>query len=56
MDKNNIKELENSGCSFSEERVVKDKKIITADGPAVSREFAEKIVAAIIERNVEENE
>ncbi len=51
MDKKNIKELENSGCSVSEERVVKDKKIITADGPAVSREFAEKIVETIIEKN-----
>ena len=51
MDKNNIKELENSGCSVSKERVVKDKKIITADGPAVSKEFAEKIVETIIEKN-----
>ena len=56
MDKNNIKELENSGCSVLEERVVKDKKIITADGPAVSRKFAEKIVEAITDRGIEEND
>jgi putative intracellular protease/amidase len=56
MDKNNIKGLEDSGCSVSEERVVKDKKIITADGPAVSKEFAEKVVETIIEKNVEEND
>ncbi len=51
MNKNNIKELEDSGCSILEERVVKDKKIITADGPAVSKEFAEKIVETITERD-----
>ena len=51
MNKNNIKELKDSGCSVLEERVVKDKKIITADGPAVSKKFAEKIVEAIIEKN-----
>lgn len=56
MNKNNIKELKNSGCSVLEERVVKDKKIITADGPAVSKEFAEKIVEAIIERDDGEDE
>lgn len=55
MDKNNIKGLKDSGCAVSEERVVKDKKIITADGPAVSKEFAEKVVETIIEKNVEEN-
>jgi len=56
MDKKNIKELEDSGCSVSEERVVKDKKIVTADGPAVSKKFAEKIVEAIIERGDGEDE
>ena len=56
MDKKNIKKLEDSGCSFSEERVVKDKKIITADGPAVSKKFAEKIVETMTERDVEEND
>ena len=56
MNKNNIKELESSGCSVSEERVVKDEKIITADGPAVSKKFAEKIVETMVERNVEEGD
>jgi len=56
MNKNNIKELENSGCSILEERIVKDKKIITADGPAVSKKFAEKIVEAITERGVEDSD
>lgn len=56
MDKSNIKELEEAGCSVLEERVVKDKKIITADGPAVSKKFAEKIVETIAEKEGEENE
>ena len=51
MNKKNIKELKDSGCSVLEERVVKDKKIITADGPAASKEFAEKIVETIVERD-----
>jgi len=56
MNKNNIKELEDSGCSVSGERVVKDKKIITADGPAVSKKFAEEIVETIIEKNDKDDE
>ncbi len=56
MDKKNIKELEDSGCSVLKERVVKDKKIITADGPAVSKKFAEKIIEAVTEKGVEEND
>lgn len=53
MDKSNMKKLKDAGCSVSEERIVKSGKIITADGPAVSKEFAEKIVETIIEREEE---
>jgi len=56
MNKSNLKELKDSGCSVLEERIVKDKKIITADGPAVSKKFAEKIVETMIERDVEEGD
>lgn len=56
MDKSNLKQLKDSGCSVLEERVVKDKKIITADGPAVSRKFAEKIMEAIVEKGNREDE
>ena len=51
LDKSGVKELEEAGSRVSEERVVKDEKIITADGPAVAQEFAETVVEAMIEKN-----
>lgn len=56
LDKSRTKELEEAGCKVLKERVVKDGKIITADGPAVAQEFAEAIIEAMIEKNDEKNE
>lgn len=56
LDKSRTKELEEAECKISKERVVKDGKIITADGPAVAQEFAQTIVEAIVEKNDEKNE
>ncbi len=49
LDKSGVKELKNGGCNASEERVVKDGKIITADGPSVAEEFAQAIIGAFAE-------
>lgn len=56
LDKSRAKELEEAECRVLEKRVVKDGKIITADGPAVAQEFAQTIVEAMIEKNNEKNE
>ncbi|MDF1498614.1 MAG: DJ-1/PfpI family protein [Patescibacteria group bacterium] len=44
MDKSGIKELEQAGSKVLNERVVTDGKIITADGPAASEDFAKAII------------
>lgn len=54
VDKSGAKELKMAGCSVSSERVVKDGKIVTADGPAVAEEFARTIIEAIIEKDDKE--
>lgn len=51
VNKNWKKELEEVGCTVSKKRVVQDKRIITADGPSVAKEFAEVIVKAMTEKN-----
>lgn len=56
LDRSGAKELEEAGCKVSKERVVKDEKIITADGPAVAQEFAQAVIEAMIEKNDEKNE
>jgi protease I len=49
-DKSGIEELKDGGCSVSSERVVRDEKIVTADGPAVAGEFAKTVVEVLAER------
>jgi protease I len=49
-DKSGIEKLRGEGCSVSSERVVKDGKIVTADGPAVAGEFAKTVVEVLAER------
>lgn len=56
LDKSGAKELVEAGSRVSKKRVVKDGKIVTADGPAVAQEFAQTIVEAMIEKNDEKNE
>jgi len=48
-DKSGVEELKVGGCSVSNRRVVRDGKIVTADGPAVAKEFAQAIVEVITE-------
>lgn len=55
-DKSGIEELKRAGCIVSEERVVKDKKIITADGPAVAENFAKAVIEAIAEKEMEQDQ
>ena len=50
MNKKWEKVLKEAGCLVSEKRVEKDEKIITADGPAVSAEFAKTIIATLLEK------
>lgn len=54
MNKDGEKELKEAGCLISKKRVEKDGKIITADGPAVAKEFAETVIEVMIEKNNEE--
>ena len=53
--KSGKEELEKAGCTVSKERVVQNEKIITADGPSVSEEFAKAITEAIITKTKEED-
>lgn len=50
VSKSGKKELEEAGCTVSEKRVVQNEKIITADGPSVSREFGEAIIKIMTEK------
>ena len=54
VNKSGKKELEEAGCTVSEKRVVQDERIITADGPSVSEEFAKIIIKAMTEKINEE--
>ena len=55
VNKSGEKELEEAGCTVSKKRVVQDERIITADGPSVSEEFARAITEAIITKTKEED-
>jgi len=46
-DKTYIHAIEGKGAAFSEDAVVQDGSIITANGPAAARAFGEKIVKAL---------
>jgi len=43
-----LEELKSAGCLVLDRRVVRDGRIVTADGPAVADEFAKMVVKAII--------
>ncbi|MBP2145786.1 protease I [Methanofollis sp. W23] len=42
-----VKEMEQSGARLVDEAVVSDGKIVTANGPAAARKFAEAVLAAL---------
>ncbi len=44
LDKSGVKILKEKGAIYEDSKVVVDGKIITANGPAAAREFAEKII------------
>ena len=52
-DKSGTEELKKGNCNPSEERIVRDGKIITADGPAMAEEFAHAVVEAMSEKTEE---
>lgn len=54
VNKSGGKELEKAGCTVSKKRVVRNEKIITADGPSVAGEFAETIIKVLTEKITEE--
>ncbi|NOQ68342.1 hypothetical protein GQ568_02790 [Patescibacteria group bacterium] len=54
MNKSGAKELKEAGCNVEDKRVVIDGKIVTADGPAVVKEFAEAIIDAFLSKQNEE--
>lgn len=45
--KSGLEEFKSAGCNYSDEGVVVDGKIITADGPAKSEEFAKAIIEVL---------
>ena len=47
LNKDAQKALEENGALYQKDSVVQDGKIITADGPAVAKEFSEKILDAL---------
>jgi protease I len=49
LDKSPIKLLQEQGAKYLDRPVVVDGKIITANGPAAAKEFAEKVVEALTE-------
>jgi protease I len=53
--KSGAKELKEAGCNVEDKRVVIDGKIVTADGPAVAKEFAEAIINAFLSKEDEED-
>lgn len=50
LDKEPIKILEENGVIFVDERVVRDGNIVTGNGPAAAKEFAEKIIEVLTEK------
>ena len=44
MDKSAVKILKEEGVKYFPDSVVKDGRIITANGPAAAKEFAEAII------------
>jgi len=48
LDKSAVKILEENGVIYEEKPVVQDGKIITANGPQAARDFAKKIIEALI--------
>lgn len=44
LDRGTIKILEQSGAYFADEKVVRDGRIITANGPSAAEDFANKIL------------
>lgn len=49
LDDDSIRQLEAGGAEFVEQVVVRDGKIITADGPGAAEEFARTILEALVE-------
>lgn len=47
LNKSAVKTLKENGADYQDKLVVQHGKIITANGPAAAREFAEKIINAI---------
>lgn len=47
LNKDAQKVLEGNGAIYQKDSIVQDGKIITADGPSVAKEFAEKILDAL---------
>ena len=50
MDKSAVKILKEGGSIYREEQVVADGNIVTANGPAASRKFAQTIVGLLTEK------
>jgi protease I len=50
LDKGPIKLLEENGAQYQDKRVVRDGKIITANGPQAAEEFAKEILSALDEQ------
>ncbi len=50
LNKEPIKTLEENGAVFVDEKAVRDGNIITGNGPAAAKDFAEKIVEALTEK------
>jgi protease I len=48
MDKTPVRILEQNGAIYQDEEVAADGKIVTANGPAAARRFAEKIIEVLI--------
>ncbi len=47
LDKKGVEELKNAGCLVSDKKIVIDGIIVTADGPAMSKDFAKAIIDSI---------
>jgi len=50
FDKSPIKILEENGATYEERTVVRDGKIITANGPDAAEEFGQKIVEVLTQK------
>ena len=56
VNKSGAKELKEAGCNVEDKRIVVNGKIVTADGPAVVKEFAEAIINAFLSKEDEEED